>query len=111
MELTKNTCRYTSYINDTLQKNASVAKVGGTPSVERKLHSFMKLTFSRNAVWTDQSLEIQQDIPIWLYLYLLIRSGHPDLAVAFVDREVQSFYLSHRFPGYLKEYLSSPTKM
>lgn len=78
--------------------------------MERRLQSFMKLTFNKNGAWTDKLLEIQQDIPIWLYVYLLIRSGHPNLAVAFVDREVQSFYLSHRFPKYLKEYLSSPTK-
>jgi hypothetical protein len=103
--------RFSKHINDTLNKNANEARVGGTPSLEKRIRAFMKLNFSKNAIWIDESLEIQAEVPIWLYTYLLIRSGHPDLALNFVNQEVQSFYLSHQFPGYLKEYISSPSKL
>lgn len=103
--------RYTLFISNTLNNNAAEAKVGGSPSLKHRIYAFMKLIFMKNSNWVDPTLEIEENYPIWLYLYLLIRSGHPDLALEFVNQNVHSFYKSPDFPAYLKEYLSSPQKM
>lgn len=70
----------------------------------------MKLIFMKNSNWVDPMFEVDQDYPIWLFTYLLIRSGHSDLALAFVEKHVHSFYKSPEFPLALKEYLTSPKK-
>lgn len=61
--------------------------------------------------WTDPDLELQKDIPIWLYIYLLMRTGRDQLALEFVEFEKDLFVLSPNFPSYFKEYLSSSDRL
>ncbi|KAG2205560.1 hypothetical protein INT47_005935 [Mucor saturninus] len=101
---------YQTFMNDTLNNNASEARVGGCPSLMHRIYSFMKLIFMKNASWVDPMFEVDQEYPIWLFTYLLIRSGHSDLALAFVEKHVNSFHESPEFPPALKEYLKSSDK-
>lgn len=100
-----------SFVKDTLHKNAVESKVGGSPSLLYRMQAFMTSLFSKDSIWTDEKLEIQKKIPIWLFTYLLIRSGHYDLALNFVNENLASFNQSPQFPTYLKEYFSSPEKL
>lgn len=100
-----------SYVKDTLNKKAVEAKVGGSPSLKHRMQAFMTSVFSKNSIWIDEKLEIQKNMPIWLYTYLLIRSGHHDLALNFVNENTVFFNDSPSFPTYLKEYFSSPVKL
>ncbi|KAI9255861.1 Nup93/Nic96-domain-containing protein [Helicostylum pulchrum] len=102
---------FMSYVKDTLNKKAVEAKVGGSPSLKHRMQAFMTSVFSKNSIWIDEKLEIQKNMPIWLYTYLLIRSGHHDLALNFVNENTVFFNDSPSFPTYLKEYFSSPVKL
>lgn len=100
-----------TYVNDTLHKNAVEAKVGGAPSLKHRMQVFMKTVFLKQSGWIDDRLEIQAGIPIWLYLYLLIRTGNHTLALEFVQENPIAFSESPSFAIYLKEYFSSPENL
>lgn len=104
--------RYLQGIDDVLIKYATQVKVGGIPSQSRRLLAYIQFMY-KNASnnWTEPNLELQSDMPIWLYLYLLMRIGREDIALEFVENKQDLFYLSPNFPSYLKEYLSSPDRL
>ncbi|KAG2230498.1 hypothetical protein INT48_009873 [Thamnidium elegans] len=102
---------FMSFVKDTLNKKAVESKVGGSPSLKHRMQAFMASVFSKNSIWIDETLEIQKNMPIWLYTYLLIRSGHYGLALNFVTENTAFFNDSVAFPTYLKEYFSSSEKL
>ncbi|CAO3666966.1 unnamed protein product [Rhizopus microsporus] len=104
--------RYLQDIDDVLIKYATQVKVGGIPSQSRRLLAYIQFMY-KNASnnWTEPNLELQSDMPIWLYLYLLMRIGREDIALEFVENKQDLFYLSPNFPSYLKEYLSTPSRL
>ncbi|KAI9346684.1 nucleoporin interacting component Nup93/Nic96 [Pilaira anomala] len=102
---------FMTYVNDTLHKHAVEAKVGGVPSLKHRMQVFMKTVFFKQSVWIDDRFEIQTGIPIWLYLYLLIRTGNHKLALEFVQENPIAFSESPSFAIYLNEYFSSPENL
>ncbi|KAG1144978.1 hypothetical protein G6F37_006386 [Rhizopus arrhizus] len=104
--------RYHQNIEDTLFKYATQVKVGGLPSQTRRLLAYIRFMYKRaDNTWTEPDLELQKDIPIWLYIYLLMRTGRDQLALEFVEFEKDLFVLSPNFPSYFKEYLSSSNRL
>ncbi|KAI8144737.1 Nup93/Nic96-domain-containing protein [Fennellomyces sp. T-0311] len=103
--------QYTEYINNELVRNAQQAKVGGVPSALRRIRAFMNLKFRKGSgKWTDPRFEIVNDTAIWTYLYLLIRSGHADLALKYVRENEQLYTTEPNFVRYFTEYMDSPGK-
>jgi nuclear pore complex protein Nup93 len=101
-------CRYFSLAKDLLISNATIAKIGGAPSIIHSLHAFMEIRYKNSNSWTYPHLEIHEKTPIWLFLFVLLRSGHPKLALKFVEDQRQAFSLHEGFSSYLTEYLLSP---
>ncbi|KAI8989448.1 Nup93/Nic96-domain-containing protein [Pilobolus umbonatus] len=102
---------YMKYINDTLYKNVLDAKLGGIPSTAHKINSFIQIVFKKNQQWLQPDLEISNDVPIWVYIYITLRSGHPDLALKYITDHKQYFHKSSEFPSILSEYLTSPDRI
>ncbi|KAI8880586.1 NIC-domain-containing protein, partial [Backusella circina FSU 941] len=106
---------FLDYIYDFLRRNAEEIRVGGIPSVQHRITSYMKYMlktreFGYNAL--DVGLEYVNEIPIWFYLYLLIRCGKSELALEFALENASIFQQSAPdFPRYLREYLSAPNRI
>ncbi|GAA5803362.1 hypothetical protein HPULCUR_008841 [Helicostylum pulchrum] len=95
------------FINDVLNKNASKTQVGGIPSFTHRLRAYIDLTYKTTSGWTDGRIEVVNEVPIWVFMYLLIRSGHMDLAIKFVDSNGEMFASERKFVSYFKEYNSA----
>ena len=54
--------------------------------------------------------QIVNDTAIWTFVYLLIRSGHPDLALKYVRDNEQLFSTEPNFVRYFTEYMDSPSR-
>lgn len=99
--------RYAQYINDALNKNARKLLVGGIPSFTHRLKAFIDLVFKTATGWTDQRLEVVEDLPIWVFIYLLMRSGHLDIAAKFVDHNREMFSSERKFVTYFEQYFNA----
>ncbi|KAF7720998.1 hypothetical protein EC973_005635 [Apophysomyces ossiformis] len=102
--------QYMQYVDDVLLKNAAEAKIGGIPSIAHRIRAFMNIEFKKNSRWTDPNLEIVEETPIWTFTYLLLRSGHADLALDYVLNNRNLFQSEPSFVGYFEEYMSSPER-
>ncbi|KAI8097148.1 Nup93/Nic96-domain-containing protein [Halteromyces radiatus] len=98
------------YMDDVLLKNAHEAKPGGNPSFILRLQSFLKLTFKKNSQWTDDRLEIVDDLPVWTFIFMALRSGQDELALEFIQHHPTLYRSEEQFVDYLKEYLSNPDR-
>ncbi|KAI8967645.1 Nup93/Nic96-domain-containing protein [Mycotypha africana] len=114
--------QYRAIVEDTLFKQATVAKVGGAPSVLHRMHKFMEvqfksaksytmrpLTHTEEYTWIYPNLEIDRNTstPIWLFLYVLLRSGLSQLALQYVKNHVESFHRTNQFPALFEEYIAN----
>ncbi|CAO3595184.1 unnamed protein product [Absidia cylindrospora] len=98
------------FMNDSLLKYAHEVKPGGNPSFLIRLQSFIKLTYKKNNQWTDSRLEIIDDLPVWTYIFMALRSGQDKLALEYIQQHPQMFQSEPQFVEYLKEYISSPNQ-
>jgi nuclear pore complex protein Nup93 len=95
-------------MNDVLNRNATKLKVGGIPSVTHRLRAFIDLIFKTSNGWNDSRLEIVDDLPIWAFIYLLIRSGNISTAAEFIDTQREMFASERKFVPYFEEYIKDP---
>ncbi|CAO3590331.1 unnamed protein product [Absidia cylindrospora] len=103
--------QFVRYIDNTLWKHAQQAKAGGNPSFGVRLLSFINFTFKKNDRWTDDRLEIAHGTPIWVFVYMLLRSGHTSLAIKYVNDHLPDFKSrSPTFTRYFMEYMNAPAK-
>ncbi|KAI9315892.1 Nup93/Nic96-domain-containing protein [Dichotomocladium elegans] len=102
--------QFVQYIDYVLYKNAIQIPAGGGLSPAVCTRAFMRYTFRKNAGWTDPRFEIVNDTPIWTYVYLLIRSGHDNIALEYVEDNKDLFSTEPRFIQYFREYVESPEK-
>lgn len=94
-------------MNDFLNKNATKVKAGGIPSVTHRLRAFVDLVFKTTSGWSDPRLEIVDGLPIWVFIYTLMRSGHLDIAAKYIDSNIEMFASERKFINYFKEYVTS----
>lgn len=94
-------------MNDFLNKNATKVKAGGIPAVTHRLRAFVDLVYKTANGWTDDRFEIVDNLPIWVFIYTLIRSGRLDIAAKYVESNAEMFAKERRFVDYLKEYIDS----
>ncbi|ORZ06875.1 Nup93/Nic96-domain-containing protein [Absidia repens] len=103
--------QFVRYIDNNLWKHAQQAKAGGNPSFAVRLLSFINFTFRKNDRWIDDRLEIAHGTPIWVYVYMLLRSGHTSLAIKYVNDHLSDFKSrSPTFTHYFMEYMDAPAK-
>lgn len=101
------TFRSTQYINDKLDKNATKIQIGGIPSFTHRLKAFINLVFKTATEWIDDRLEIVEGLPIWAFMFLLMRTGHLDLAAKFVNDRPELFSTERKFVTYFNEYMTA----
>lgn len=77
-----------------------------------RLHNYVLLRYKdiSSSTWIDRSLEIKDNTPIWLFLYILLRCGQYTLALKYVQENEQNFHLAPEFPSCFKEYIESPSR-
>ncbi|KAG2214436.1 hypothetical protein INT47_000992, partial [Mucor saturninus] len=95
------------YMNDYLNKNATKVKAGGNPAVTHRLRAFVELVFKTTSGWTDDRFEIVDAFPVWVFIYILIRCGHLDIAAKYVESNAEKFASERRFVEYFKEYVKA----
>lgn len=100
--------RFAQYTNDVVNRNATKLQVGGIPSVTHRLRAFINHVFKTSNGWNDDRLEIVDGLPIWAFLYLLIRSGNMSTATKFIDTNREMFASERKFVPYYEEFISSP---
>ncbi|KAI7866889.1 Nup93/Nic96-domain-containing protein [Spinellus fusiger] len=91
-----------------LLEKARTIKVGGNPEFSHRLKTCVKLTFMTNNVWNDTRWEISNDLPKWVYTYLLIRTGHFSHALAYMIEQEKICPEDELFVNCFKEYMESP---
>lgn len=91
-----------------MNRNAPKLKIGGIPSITHRLRGFIDLAFKTSTAWNDNRLEIVDDLPIWVFVYLLIRSGHMSTAAEFIDTHREMFASERKFIPYFEEYIKDP---
>jgi nuclear pore complex protein Nup93 len=98
--------RYLAFINEKLQENPREARVGGVPDLRLRIGAFVRLIFKKGDSWIDQNLEIVNDTPIWLLVYLYLRCGKPELVSGLIDTQAL-FTSAPDFPSYFRDYIGS----
>lgn len=97
-------CRFRSVVNETLKENAAAANVGGSLSERHRLKAYMKLQYKKKGSSWDPTLEVYDDVPIWLFTYLLVRCGYYNLALQYVEEKTQNFSGAPEFYNVFKEF-------
>ncbi|KAI9366537.1 Nup93/Nic96-domain-containing protein [Pilaira anomala] len=96
--------QYSQHINDVLNKNADKIKVGGIPSFTHRLRAYIDLVFKTTP---DSRTEVVDGLPIWVFIYHLLRSGNLDLATKFIDSNGEMFASDRKFAIYFQEYITA----
>ncbi|CAO3703378.1 unnamed protein product [Rhizopus stolonifer] len=104
--------RYQQNIANIMFKYATKIQVGGIPSPKHRILAYIRFMYKRSDMgWTEPDLELQHDVPIWLYLYLLLRNGLDALVLDFVEVEGEALQSSPGFSAFMKEFLQSPRRL
>ncbi|EMR09810.1 hypothetical protein PNEG_01991 [Pneumocystis murina B123] len=101
--------QFFSLIEREIIKYPHDAKLGGVPSAENKIRAYLNIKFMKNGRWIKSNLEIVNNIPIWAFLFYLIRCGYLEEAVQYTLKHESLFQkIEKAFPIYLKAYFMSP---
>lgn len=100
--------QYLESVNRKLHAHATTLKMGGIPLITHRLLGYINISYKTNSGWKEDGLEIINDVPIWLFIYLLLRIGHLDIAAKYVNENRDMFHLERKFIDYLQEYVESP---
>jgi nuclear pore complex protein Nup93 len=97
-----------SFIN----KNPREANLGGIPNVLSKVKAYVRLLASKKSLAGDNiDLQMLGDDYIWALIYYLLRTGHIQEIVDYVDGNQNAFRaIDRNFSSYIKAYNSSPDR-
>ena len=89
-----------------VEKHPRDAQIGGVPSIVNKVRGYVKLRAGkRNLVPEDKALTSVNDEFCWAVVFYLLRSGHPNGAMAYVQSNATEFRnLDRNFATYLANY-------
>ncbi|GAN03190.1 NIC-domain-containing protein [Mucor ambiguus] len=100
--------QFRTVVNDTLREHATAANVGGSLSEKHRLNAFMKLKHKKRGSSWSPTFEVYDDMPIWLFTYLLVRCGYYNLALEYVEEKAQNFSGAPEFRKAFKEFCTDP---
>ncbi|CAA22495.1 nucleoporin Nic96 homolog [Schizosaccharomyces pombe] len=96
-------------LNKEIAKTPQAALVGGVPSIRNKIRAYLNIRLLRNGVWINPDLEIIQDVPIWAFIFYLLRCGFLKEAVDFTEENRDLFEkVAEKFPFYINAYAKAP---
>ncbi|GAA6062838.1 hypothetical protein JCM10212_001844 [Sporobolomyces blumeae] len=103
--------QFMAYVEKTLASRPAEAELGGVPSIQNKVRAFLNVKYLKNGKWSNPSLEIANNTPVWARIYYLLRSGHANEALQFAtENEAQIQKLEKSFVAYFKAWLDSPDR-
>lgn len=96
---------------DQIQKNPKEAQLGGIPSALNQIRAYIRVRASKNDLAPDGA-ELKQigdaGDYCWAIIFYLLRSGHTEAALSYVNNEEAFQSLDRRFVSYLMAYHASP---
>jgi nuclear pore complex protein Nup93 len=99
------------HVEKTLVARQSEANLGGVPSIQNKIRAYINVKYSKMGQWTTKTLEMAKNQPIWARIFLLLRAGHSEEALAFATENESALQkLEKGFLSYFKAWLDSPDK-
>ncbi|PVV00135.1 hypothetical protein BB560_005398 [Smittium megazygosporum] len=99
---------YLKVINKTIEENAVLAAVGGTPSINNTIRGYLQVKF-KGLKTAPRSLELFDGEPLWAHMYYLLRCGKlEDLSSYAFMMENAISESDSNFVGYLMNYFDSP---
>ncbi|EPS98068.1 hypothetical protein FOMPIDRAFT_1051823 [Fomitopsis schrenkii] len=93
--------QYWDVLDRTLQARPIEAKLGGDPSISNKVRAFVLVRHYRNGEWEDR-IELIAGQPVWAKIFYLVRTGHPEDALAEALRYQQA--IEHREAGFVSHF-------
>ncbi|KAG1053251.1 hypothetical protein G6F43_004655 [Rhizopus delemar] len=94
-------------VNEQLHAHATKLKMGGNPFITHRLRAYIDVNYKTNSGWKEEGLEIVNELPIWLFIYLLLRTGHKEAAADYINKNKDMFSLERKFVDYFQEYMES----
>lgn len=94
-------------MNEQLHAHATKLKMGGNPFITHRLRAYIDVNYKTNSGWKEEGLEIVNELPIWLFIYLLLRTGHKEAAADYINKNKDMFSLERKFVDYFQEYMES----
>ncbi|KAK0555403.1 nuclear pore complex subunit [Tilletia horrida] len=106
--------QYQSYIDATISAQPHKAQLGGQPSAEARVLAFLRVSHQdRDNQWSPELETVQGTsgvVPVWAQIYVLIRIGELEKALAFAnDYEGLPGWSDPSFSAYLASYIRSGT--
>ncbi|ORE01528.1 NIC-domain-containing protein [Rhizopus microsporus var. microsporus] len=95
-------------VNEQLHAHATKLKIGGNPYITHRLEAYINLNYKTVLGWRESRLEIVHGLPIWLFIYLLLRTGHTQVAADYIKENKDIFRFDKKFVAYFQEYIESP---
>ncbi|KAL4205897.1 hypothetical protein CU097_012532 [Rhizopus azygosporus] len=95
-------------VNEQLHAHATKLKIGGNPFITHRLEAYINLNYKTVLGWRESRLEIVHGLPIWLFIYLLLRTGHAQVAADYIKENKDIFCFDKKFVAYFQEYMESP---
>ena len=103
--------QFYSLVEAEIGRHPQEAQLGGVPSVLQKIRAYLNVRFYRNGRWTNDNLELVNNVPVWALLFYLIRSGHAQDAADYVALHESSFAKVEPYlPSYIKAYVADESR-
>jgi nuclear pore complex protein Nup93 len=95
-----------------IKKSPKEANLGGVPDVTSKVRAYVRLRAARRDLAPDNTdLQMLNDDYVWALVFYLIRTGHIDEAVEYVNTNAVAFRaIDRNFSSYISDYHKSPDK-
>lgn len=95
-----------------IMKSPKEANLGGVPDVTSKVRAYVRLRAARKDLAPDNTdLQMLNDDYVWALVFYLIRSGHIQEALEFVDANAVAFRaIDRNFLAYITDYYSNPDR-
>ena len=93
-----------------ITKNPREANLGGIPNVISKVKAYLRIRAARkDLVTSDIELQMLNGDYVWALIFYLLRSGHIQEAVQYVEENAVAFRaIDRNFASYISRFASSP---
>ncbi|EHL00594.1 putative Meiotically up-regulated gene 87 protein [Glarea lozoyensis 74030] len=99
-------------VESLISKNPREANLGGIPNVISKMKAYVRLLASKKRLSGDNvDLQILGEDYVWALVYYLLRTGHIQEIMDYVNANAVAFRaIDRNFSSYITEYCNSPDR-
>jgi len=103
--------QYREVMDETVRKNPLIAKMGGIPSTINKFKAYTRVQESVHPEWKDENFDIIDGLPVWVFIFYLLRAGCVHEILAYVKENLQAIQkIDRNFHHYIGSYCSNPDR-